>query len=109
MEEQGTGFRAADRCLDSCDHMAAIIRGVKDVMLESTNLLFTYCIFVVTPFYLSYSRIMACSMPNKVFLLVHALRICIQRWPLAQQLHSILERAVAEFAGTSTAQNLLLL
>ncbi|CAM1510715.1 Fc.00g010500.m01.CDS01 [Cosmosporella sp. VM-42] len=103
--DDASWIRAADRCLSSCDQMATILRGVSDEMLETTNPQIIYCIFIAARFYMIYSHAMASSMPNKLRLLVHALCVCGQRWPLARQLHRVLEAATAECVGTSVTQN----
>ena len=107
VDGQDSMRRAADRCLSSCDKIASVVKGVNDAVLESTNPHVIYSVFIAARFSLIYPRIMGLPLPNRLYLLVYALRVCGHRWALARQLHLILEQAMVEISGSWPSQNQL--
>lgn len=93
---------AADRCLASCDHMADILRNANDSALQIMSPLVIFCIFIAARFYIIYTRALNLTIPSKLHLLIYALNVCSQRWPLAWQLQKVLETAIREDGGSTT-------
>ncbi|RMJ18036.1 hypothetical protein CDV36_002342, partial [Fusarium kuroshium] len=106
-EEDATHWEAAaERCLSSCDQMADVIRSADDETLGIINPHVIYCVFIAARFYLIYSKAMDLPLPNKLYLFIYALRVCGQIWHLAKLLHTVLEVASAEHAGSQVSHPL---
>ncbi|WAO95906.1 Zn(2)-C6 fungal-type domain-containing protein [Fusarium falciforme] len=106
-DEDATHWEAAaERCLSSCDQMAEVIRGANDDTLGIINPHVIYCVFIAARFYLIYSKAMDLPLPNKLYLFIYALRVCGQIWHLAKLLHTVLEVASAEHAGSQVSHPL---
>jgi hypothetical protein len=82
--------------------MAATLRNASDIMLENSMPHIIFCIFVAARFYIIYSRALQLETPNKVHLLIYALSVCGQRWPLARRLQKVLRTALVESSSTVT-------
>ncbi|KAL4756059.1 uncharacterized protein BDW70DRAFT_166824 [Aspergillus foveolatus] len=87
---------AADRCQQSCDHMAEVLRNASDLILQNINPLIIYSIFVAGRFSITFHYTVGAEIPSKTHFLIYALTVCGQRWPLARQLRRVLEAAMWE-------------
>ncbi|KAL4994193.1 hypothetical protein BDV10DRAFT_198987 [Aspergillus recurvatus] len=95
---------AVDRCQQSCDHMAEVLRSASDLVLGNINPLLIYSIFVAGRFSITFHYTVGAEIPSKTHFLIYALTVCGQRWPLARQLRRVLEAAMWErSASASTA------
>jgi hypothetical protein len=51
-EAQGPWYHAIQRCLDACDSITNVLRGMHDTNLENISPLIISCIFVASRFFL---------------------------------------------------------
>ncbi|GKZ21808.1 hypothetical protein AbraIFM66951_008728 [Aspergillus brasiliensis] len=96
---------AADRCQQSCNHMAEVLRNASDAILGNINPLIIYSIFNAGRFSIAYHHRIGTEIPSKTHFLVYALTVCGQRWPLARQLRHVLDAAMWGRSTLSSTAN----
>ncbi|KAB8219998.1 hypothetical protein BDV33DRAFT_231272 [Aspergillus novoparasiticus] len=96
---------AADRCQQSCDHMAEVLRNASDEVLTNVNPLIIYSIFVAGRFSIAYYHTIGTEVPSKTHFLIYALTVCGKRWPLARQLRHVLDAAMWERSASASTAN----
>ncbi|GKZ40119.1 hypothetical protein AbraIFM66950_002445 [Aspergillus brasiliensis] len=96
---------AADRCQQSCNHMAEVLRNASDAILGNINPLIIYSIFIAGRLSIAYHHRIGTEIPSKTHFLVYALPVCGRQWPLARQLRHVLDAAMWGRSTLSSTAN----
>ncbi|KAF2176204.1 hypothetical protein K469DRAFT_607965 [Zopfia rhizophila CBS 207.26] len=105
-EAQGPWYHAIQRCLDACDDITNILRGMHDTNLENISPLIISCIFVASRFFLVHAKMLNVEIPRNLDLLVYSLKTCGLRWSLARRLEKVIRTATADHKLPSSMSSL---